>query len=98
VAEDPERDERYRLQLAVYTAAGRGEGLRVDAAYLHELKDGTRHGVDVESATTTAAVGTVAQSLRGIRHGAWAARPDAARCRRCDFNRICAHTFPRSGS
>jgi DNA helicase-2/ATP-dependent DNA helicase PcrA len=91
VAEDPERDERYRLQLAVYTAAGRGEGLRVDAAYLHELKDGTRHGVDIQSATTTAAVGSVAQSVNGIRHGVWSARPDAARCRRCDFNRICTH-------
>jgi DNA helicase-2/ATP-dependent DNA helicase PcrA len=91
VAEDPERDERYRLQLAVYTAAGRGEGLRVEAAYLHELKDGTRHGVDVQPARTAAAVGTVAQSLKGIRHGVWSARPDAARCQRCDFNRICNH-------
>jgi DNA helicase-2/ATP-dependent DNA helicase PcrA len=91
VASDPERDERYRLQLAVYAAAGRGEGLQVDAAYLHELRDGLRSGVDIEPGTIAVAVGTVARSVAAIRRGAYPPRPEAARCRACDFRRICAH-------
>ena len=91
VANDPVRDERYRLQLAVYAAAGRGEGLRVDAAYLHELGDGTRHAVDIGQATTKVAVQTVRESVRGIRYGVYPASPEEAKCGRCDFNRVCVH-------
>jgi DNA helicase-2/ATP-dependent DNA helicase PcrA len=48
VAADESHEERYREQLRVYTLAGRGEGLSVGAAYLHELRDGTRRrAVDV---------------------------------------------------
>ena len=47
-AQDAMRDDRYRQQLAVYAAAGRGEGLEVAAAYLHELGDSSvRHQVDI---------------------------------------------------
>jgi len=35
LANDPVREEHYRLQLAIYAAAARGEGLTVDAAYRH---------------------------------------------------------------
>jgi DNA helicase-2/ATP-dependent DNA helicase PcrA len=91
VANDPVRDERYRLQLAVYAAAGRGEGLRVNAAYLHELRDGSRCGVDIGQVATKAAVQAVGESVRGIRYGVYAASPEEAKCRRCDFNRVCVH-------
>lgn len=91
VANDPVRDERYRLQLAVYAAAGRGEGLRVNAAYLHELGDGSRHAVDIGEGATKSAVGAVSESVKGIRHGVYPASPEEAKCRGCDFNRVCVH-------
>lgn len=91
VANDPVRDERYRLQLAVYATAGRGEGLRVDAAYLHELGDGSRHAVDISQEATRKAVEAVGESVKGIRHGVYPARPEESRCRACDFNQVCVH-------
>ena len=92
VAHDEGRTERYRLQLAVYAAAGRGEGLDVEAAYLHELADGTRHNVDIDSGTVAAAVERVAGSVRGIRRGKYEPQPSAEKCGRCDFRRVCRHT------
>lgn len=92
VAAAEERDERYRQQLAVYTAAGRGEGLQVEAAYLHELATGDRNNVDVSSEATAQAVSRVADSVGNIRKGQFPARPDALRCRACDYHRICRHT------
>ncbi len=92
VAHDESRTERYRLQLAVYAGAGRGEGLDVEAAYLHELADGTRHNVDIGSGTVTAAVERVAASVRNIRSGKYQPQPSAAKCGRCDFRRVCRHT------
>jgi DNA helicase-2/ATP-dependent DNA helicase PcrA len=86
------RDERYRRQLAVYTAAGRGEGLNVEGAYLHELRDGTRHTVDVTPAVTAVAVALAALSVKGIRQGKFAAQPEKARCRGCEYGRICSHS------
>ena len=47
VAADEARRRRYEEQLRIYSLAGRGEGLNVEAAYLHELKDGTRASVDI---------------------------------------------------
>jgi DNA helicase-2/ATP-dependent DNA helicase PcrA len=91
VAMDEKRDERYRRQLAVYTAAGRGEGLNVEAAYLHELRDGTRHGVDVADAATAHASDTMARAVAGIRRGHFTASPEVDTCGRCDFLRLCRH-------
>ena len=34
---DPRADDIFAFQLAIYASAGRGEGLAVDAAYLHLL-------------------------------------------------------------
>jgi CRISPR/Cas system-associated exonuclease Cas4 (RecB family) len=63
----------------------------VDAAYLHELRDSTRHGVDIGQEATESAVETVAKSVTGIRHGVYPASPEEGKCRRCDFNRVCGH-------
>jgi DNA helicase-2/ATP-dependent DNA helicase PcrA len=95
VAHDPARDERYRLQLAVYSAAGRGEGLSVDAAYLHELRDGARVTVDVGPAASTAATDRVENLLRKTRAGYLPPRPAADRCAACNFRRICKHAESR---
>jgi DNA helicase-2/ATP-dependent DNA helicase PcrA len=90
-ATDPLRDERYHLQLAVYAAAGRGEGLDVSSGYLHELKDGTRHTVDVGDARTTAALTTVGASVKGIRRGEFQPCRAKEQCERCDYGLLCRH-------
>jgi DNA helicase-2/ATP-dependent DNA helicase PcrA len=90
-ATDPVRDERYHLQLAVYAAAGRGEGLDVSAGYLHELKDGTRHDVDVSNAKTSAALVKVAKSVKGIRGGSFIPCKIREQCELCDYRLVCGH-------
>lgn len=90
-ATDPVRDERYHLQLAVYAAAGRGEGLDVSAGYLHELKDGSRHEVDICDAKTSAALMKVAKSVKGIRSGAFIPCKVDSQCGLCDYRLVCKH-------
>jgi len=89
-ADDPRREEFFKLQLAVYTAAGRGEGLQVDAAYLHGLKEGNRKAVDISPGPITVAVDRVAESAAGIRSGTFSAEPEPEKCRRCDYRRVCS--------
>jgi len=88
-ANDPVRDKRYALQLAVYAAAGRGEGLDVTAGYLHDLKDCNRNSVDITPETTEKALAQLQASGAGIRRGAFPAKPETKRCEKCDFKRIC---------
>jgi DNA helicase-2/ATP-dependent DNA helicase PcrA len=92
VSSDPGREERYRLQLAVYAAAGRGEGLAVEAAYLHELREGARHPVDIGPAATADAAVRVRSLLVRAREGDFPPRPEHGRCGSCDYRRICRHT------
>ncbi len=91
IATAEERDERYRRQLALYTAAGRGEGLNVEGAYLHELRDGKRHSVDIGTAVTQAVVARTSASVSGIRSGLFTPQPEKAKCRSCEYSHICAH-------
>jgi hypothetical protein len=51
-ATDAGADDVFAFQLAIYAAAGRGEGINVRAAYLHELASGVRHPVDIHEAVT----------------------------------------------
>jgi DNA helicase-2/ATP-dependent DNA helicase PcrA len=90
-AQDTQVDDVFAFQLAIYTAAGRGEGLQVDAAYLHQLKDGVRRAVAVDE-TATAAAKTRAEGLiQGLRERSFAPRPERVRCRQCDARAICVH-------
>jgi DNA helicase II / ATP-dependent DNA helicase PcrA len=91
VAKSEERDTRYAQQLVVYAAAGRGEGLQVDAAYLHELNDGERHSVDISEKPTTEAVQKVSAAMKRIREGHFPASPEAERCKACDYRLVCTH-------
>lgn len=86
---DPRREEHFALQLAVYTAAGRGEGLTVEAAYLHDLHSGDRRSVDVGDGVTNAAVAKVGTLAAGIRRGDFPAKPEGERCGGCDVRRVC---------
>ncbi len=71
--------------LAVYAAAGRGEGLDVAAAYLHELGTSTRRPVDIAAPTTLSAVESMARAVSEIRQRRFQASPELEKCRRCDF-------------
>jgi DNA helicase-2/ATP-dependent DNA helicase PcrA len=97
VAHDAHRDERYHTQLAVYAAAGRGEGLTVEAAYLHELKDGARHPVDVSPKAVTATKKKVRGLLGALKTGVFRPAADRGRCNDCDYRRICG-SGPRAGA
>ncbi|TLM69219.1 MAG: ATP-dependent helicase [Deltaproteobacteria bacterium] len=91
-ATDPIRDERYQLQLAIYAAAGRGEGLDVAAAFLHELKDGTRHEVDIGNAKMAEALAKVEKSVKGIRSGVFMPCKVRGQCEQCDYQLLCRHS------
>jgi DNA helicase-2/ATP-dependent DNA helicase PcrA len=91
VATEEEREERYREQLRVYSLAGQGEGLEVEAAYLHELKDGSRHTVDISDVVVAEAKARVGQRLYELRSASFAPKPDGARCSRCEYRNICGH-------
>jgi DNA helicase-2/ATP-dependent DNA helicase PcrA len=85
---DPEADEDYGLQLAVYTDAGRREGLNVRAAYVHDLKAADRQPVDVSPRAVLATEETVESSVRDLRNRDFSARPGRP-CARCDVRNLC---------
>ncbi len=86
-----ETDPAMGLQLQVYTAAGRGEGFDVRAAWLHDLTvrgKTARVPVATESDPVTTARKTVDGWAKGIRAGVFAACP-GAHCKHCDVREIC---------
>ncbi len=85
---DPEAGDDYALQLAIYTDAGRREGLPIEAAYIHDLKAADRQPVDVSPAAITASEETVETSVTGLRQRVFHASP-GPRCRRCDVHSLC---------
>ena len=90
-ASDEHADELFRFQLAVYAAAGRAEGLTVEAAYLHALKAGQREEVDISLSVTDGAVQRLGGLVAGIKQGTFVPKPEPDRCRRCELRRICKH-------
>jgi DNA helicase-2/ATP-dependent DNA helicase PcrA len=91
VSHDEGREARYREQLVVYTAAGRAEGLDVHAAYLHELKDGSRYPVDVNPPAVTTAVTRLGSQLARLAAGEFTPATDVARCATCEQRLVCRH-------
>jgi DNA helicase II / ATP-dependent DNA helicase PcrA len=84
-----EVDGVFAFQLAIYAAAGRGEGLKVDAAYLHQLKEGDRESVAVDGPTTEAAKDKAAQLIAGMAAGDFPAKAHRKKCRGCDVRAVC---------
>ena len=76
------------LQLAVYTDAGRREGLDVRAAYMHDLRAAERHTIDVTTEAVDRAEESVGATVRALRERRFEAHPGSA-CRRCDVRRLC---------
>lgn len=88
---DTWRDAAYALQLAVYAAAARAEGLTVGGAHLHDLNAGERRPVDVSTPAVVEAVAQVAVNLQGMRQGAFGPKPEAGKCGNCDYRQVCRH-------
>lgn len=86
---DANRDPMFAFQLAVYAAAGRGEGLDVEAAFVHDLKDDVRDEKDVTPEASNAAVNRASNLLGCIRRGEFPPRPEPDKCKHCDYRRLC---------
>ena len=86
---DSDRDARYALQLQVYAAAARGEGLNVDALYLHALRGDHRDPIAHDQATTDAALAWAAQAVTAIAEARFPAQAEPTKCADCDYLRIC---------
>ena len=90
-AGDTDSDDIFAFQLAVYTAAGRGEGINVQAAYLHDLGSSTRHGIPIDEAVTDEARARAGRLVQGIVAGQFPPRPDKEKCKACDVRAVCDH-------
>lgn len=90
-ANDPKSDDVFAFQLAIYAAAGRGEGLDVTAAYLHGLKESQRKNVPVDNVAIKVARNRADTLIDGIVAGEFPARPETSKCKVCDMRAICKH-------
>lgn len=90
-AKGAEQDEAFAFQLAVYTAAGRAEGLNVRAALLHNLDEGKRTEVDVGATQAAAAVAKLSGLVEDLRMARFVPRPVEKKCGRCEYRRLCKH-------
>lgn len=90
-AKGNEQDDVFALQLAVYAAAGRGEGLNVDAALLHHLDAGLRSPVDITVSATGKAVKRVEKIMDDLRTATYVAKPEKRKCKACEYQRLCRH-------
>jgi DNA helicase-2/ATP-dependent DNA helicase PcrA len=85
---EPDARDDYELQLAVYTDAGRREGLNVRAAYVHDLKAADRQPVDVSPDAIAMSERVVEESVRSLRDRQFTPRPGRP-CKRCDVRKLC---------
>jgi DNA helicase-2/ATP-dependent DNA helicase PcrA len=90
-ARHEEAHDVHAFQLAVYAAAGRGEGMDVRAAYLHELDEGDRHAIPVTSQQTTEARARAGQLIASLVGRRFQPKPDRKRCQACDVRAVCRH-------
>ena len=80
-------DNVFAFQLAIYAAAGRGEGLNVQAAYLHRLKEGKRGPVPIDDPVTKEAKTRAGRLIADMAEGKFPAKPGKKKCRGCDVPR-----------
>ncbi|HEX5473577.1 MAG TPA: ATP-dependent DNA helicase [Vicinamibacterales bacterium] len=88
-AADPAQDDVFAFQLAIYAAAGRGEGFDVEGAYLQDLSKATRVPVDVGVGKTEQARTRATSLITSITDGEFPSRPDGQKCPHCDMRAIC---------
>jgi len=85
------RVELHAFQLAIYAAAGRAEGLEVQAAWLHHLDQGARAPIPIDTPATEAALAKVRRLMGDLRAAKYEAKPDTRRCTTCEQRRLCRH-------
>jgi len=90
-ATDPKGEDVFAFQLAIYAAAGRGEGINVEAAYLHDLARSKRSGMAIDTPETQAARVRASKLFQSIALAQFPANPDKKRCKQCDQRAICKH-------
>ena len=78
----------HDLQLQVYAAAGRREGLDVRAAYVHDLKADDRLTVDVGEDAVGGAAVVISSAGERLRRKEFQAKPGDV-CRRCEVRNVC---------
>ncbi len=86
-----DRDDLFAFQLAVYAAAGRAEGLHVQAAYLHHLDESERSSVAVDPPAVARAVDRVEELVSKLRSRHFSPKPASDRCAACEYRRLCRH-------
>lgn len=86
-----DQDAVFRFQLAIYAAAGRGEGLDVTAAWVHDLSTSQRESVPVAEPDTKAAVARASKLVKELKAAQYPAKPAANRCKPCEYVRLCGH-------
>jgi DNA helicase II / ATP-dependent DNA helicase PcrA len=78
----------HGLQLQVYTNAGRREGLDVRGAYVHDLKSGIPHAVEVTPQSIVESEAIVLSAADRLRRHDFTPCP-GARCRGCEVRTVC---------
>jgi DNA helicase-2/ATP-dependent DNA helicase PcrA len=86
-----DQDAIFAFQLSVYAAAGRAEGLDVQAAYLHHLEESARTEVPVAPPDTAKAVAKVEGLVRDLREARFVPKPEKKRCEPCEYRQLCRH-------
>jgi DNA helicase-2/ATP-dependent DNA helicase PcrA len=81
--------DQHGFQLQVYTDAGRREGLAVERAFVHDLRNAERIPVPVEVADVEQAEDLVLDLVGRLRTKVFDAKPERSRCRRCDVRPMC---------
>jgi DNA helicase-2/ATP-dependent DNA helicase PcrA len=81
--------EQHGFQLQVYTDAGRREGLTVERAFVHDLRNASRLEVDVAEPAVVEAEDLVVELTDRLRARFFEPEPDADRCSRCDVKLLC---------
>lgn len=82
-------EQEFDLQLQIYAEAGTREGLQVQAAYVHDLREGERKPVSIDLDARNAAVRIAEEAVKGIKGRSFDANPEPSKCGRCDVRAIC---------
>lgn len=90
-ATDPKSDDVYAFQLAIYTAAGRGEGINIQAAYVHDLAKGDRIAVPVEPNQVIKIKARANELVKRLTSADFRANPEQRKCGQCDVRFVCQH-------
>lgn len=67
-------EQGFDLQLQIYAEVGTREGLKVEAAYVHDLREVERKSVPIDLETRKAAVKVAREAVKGIKERSFEAQ------------------------